>query len=410
MAIIQPIKFYLKGCHMKCTKLSLCALIAVGALSSVNAAALEESLKEINPSIFERVKIDGFARAKVNVKDKDSSDNTIEDIRLSAQLNVLYLYSDKLAFGTTLAADRNDNPAGSKSEPIAGYNSDYNKGLYVDRFYFRYTANGFAVTGGKQDITSPWTETGFNSSRGNGITALYNGVKDWTFAAAAFSQTNGLDDTNLGADIGSNRNLYAAGAIGALKDIGLGLQFWAGAYENVIDTALFADIQYSIKGFKVRGQLNYAKLDEDFFNAKGYADDDGIFYGVEAGYKNDLFSVSTSYTKNDKKQPVYGLDGDNIGFIKIGSDLYYYMINTGDAQTYYVNGGLYFDKLSFRAGYGILESGQEGYDGKISEAHAGIYYQYLKDFSVDLTLAALDGGKTAISDSISGTLQILCRF
>ncbi|MDR2341946.1 MAG: hypothetical protein LBD84_02750, partial [Campylobacteraceae bacterium] len=187
-------------------------------------------------------------------------------------------------------------------------------------------------------------------------------------------------------------------------------QFWAGAYEKVLDAALFADIQYSIEGFKIRGQLNYSKLDKDFFDKQGYTDDDGIFFGVEAGYKNDLFSVGASYTKNDKKQPIYGLDGDNIGFIKIGSDLYYYMINTRDAQTYYVNGGLYFDKLSFKAGYGILESGSKGYDGKISEAHVGIYYQYLKDFSVDLTLAALDGGKTAISDSISGTLQLLYRF
>lgn len=395
---------------MKITKLSLAAITTAATLSSINAAALEESLKEVNPSIFEKLKIDGFARAKVNVKDTDSSNNTVEDIRLSAQLNALYLYSDKLAFGTTLAADRNDKPAKSKSEPIAGYDADYNKGLYVDRFYFRYTANDFTFTGGKQDISSPWTETGFNSSRGNGVTALYKGVKEWTFAAAAFSQTNGLDDTNLGVDIGSNRNLYAAGAIGALKDIGLGLQFWAGAYENVIDTALFADVQYSIEGFKIRGQLNYSKLDKDFFDKQGYTDDDGIFFGVEAGYKNDLFSVGASYTKNDKKQPVYGLDGDNIGFIKVGSDLYYYMINTIDAQTYYVNGGLYFDKLSFKAGYGILESGPKGYDGKISEAHAGVYYQYLKDFSVDLTLAALDGGKTAMSDSISGTLQILCRF
>ncbi|MDR2080671.1 MAG: major outer membrane protein [Campylobacteraceae bacterium] len=395
---------------MKIAKCSLAALTLTGMLSHINAAALEESLKDIDLSIFERIKIDGFARMKVNVKDKDNSNNTLEDIRLSAQLNVLYAASDTIAFGTTLAADRNESPEDAPSHPIAGYDSAYNKGLYVDRFYLRYTANDFTVTGGKQDVYSPWTETGFNSSRGNGITALYNGVEDWTFAAAAFTQTNGFDDTNLGTDIGSHHNLYAAGAVGALKDVGLGLQLWAGAYEKVIDTAVFADIQYSIEGFKVRGQLNYSKLDKDFADNKSYTDDDGIFFGVEAGYKNDLFSVGASYTKNDKEQPVYGLDGDNIGFIKIGSDLYYYMINIRDVQTYYVKGGLYFDKLSFRAGYGILDSGKKGYDGKISEAHAGVHYQYLKDFGIDLTLASLDGGKTDISDSISGTLELLYRF
>ncbi|MDR2789533.1 MAG: major outer membrane protein [Campylobacteraceae bacterium] len=396
---------------MKISKFSLAALTAIGTLSCVNAATLEESLKEVQPSVFERLKIDGFARAKINVKDKDSSDNTIEDIRLSAQLNVLYAASDKLAFGTTLAADKNENPAGAASHPIAGYTASNNKGLYIDRFYLKYMANDFTVIGGKQDIYSPWTETGFNSSRGNGLSALYKGVEEWTFAAAAFSQTNGFDDTNLGApDIGSHHNLYAAGAIGAFKDIGLDLQLWGGAYEKTIDTALFADIKYQIAGFNIRGQLNYSKLDKDFADNKSYTDDDGIFFGVEAGYKNDLFSVGASYTKNDKKQPVYGLDGDNIGFIKIGSDLYYYMINVRDVQTYYVKGGLYFDKLSFRAGYGVLESGEKGYDGTISEAHAGVHYQYLKDFGVDLTLASLDGGGTGISDSISGTLELFYRF
>ncbi|MDR1975738.1 MAG: major outer membrane protein [Campylobacteraceae bacterium] len=206
---------------MKRTGLSLCTLAAIGAFSHLNAeSSLEEILKRV-----ENVSIGGFARSTYTASKTDGND-TYESLRLSGQLSILYKHIDDLHFGAALAADGITSPSSTPSAPMAGYTASNNKGLYVDRFYLKYLHNGFELIGGKYDITSPWTETGYNSSRGDGLSALYKGIEDWTFAGLAFLHTNGFDDTNMykngvyETDLGSNHNYYATGVTGNLKDIG----------------------------------------------------------------------------------------------------------------------------------------------------------------------------------------------
>ncbi|MDR2100720.1 MAG: hypothetical protein LBP40_07850 [Campylobacteraceae bacterium] len=57
------------------------------------------------------------------------------------------------------------------------------------QIYLKYFMNGFEITGGKQNATSPYSEPGYNSSRDNGLLALYKDILDWTFAGLAFLQT-----------------------------------------------------------------------------------------------------------------------------------------------------------------------------------------------------------------------------
>jgi hypothetical protein len=270
---------------MKRTKLSLAAIVAMGTFSYADVesatVSLEEALKD--------VKVSGFVRSKYNIQERD--DKTTEDLRLSAALSGFYTFNDSLLFGATLAADGHNKPSSEASAPIGSYNPATNKGLYVDRFYFKYTIEALSITGGKQDITTPWTETGFNASRGNGLSALFNGIENWTFAGVTFLQTNGFDDStynysNLATldpaifpygDLSSHHNFYALGAVGAFKDIGLGVEVWGSKYEKVIDTALYADVQYTFNGFMVRAQANYAKLDNEFANRDAVGDDDGFY-------------------------------------------------------------------------------------------------------------------------------------
>jgi hypothetical protein len=374
-------------------------LVAANALSNVYAASLEESLK----GLVEDTEISGFARMKYSISKKDDA-NTREDLRLSGQLNIVSPVYDNLYFGATFAADGHNYPSHEASAPIGGYNAATNKGLYVDRFYFKYALDALNVTAGKQDVSTPWTETGFNSSRGNGLSALYSGVKEWTFSAAAFLQTNGFDDTNYGNDLGSHHNMYAIGIAGKLKDIGLNLQLWGGVYEHTIEAMAYADIQYALSGFSIRGQLNYAKLNKEFADSFAFTDNDGLYYGLELGYANDNFWAKAGYAKNDKSQPIYALDGDNGGFIKYGSDLYYTGTNLINASVYFCSGGVNFDKLRLRLGYGVVDNKKI----KASEVYSSVWYR-LKNFDAGLTLAHMDRhGKG--SDSNKAAMELLYKF
>jgi hypothetical protein len=385
---------------MKRTKLSLCALAAIGTLSHLNAeSSLEEALKAV-----ENIKISGFARTTYGVS-KTSGADTFESLRYSGQLNVLYKKLDDLHFGAALAADGYNYPSSAASIPMAGYTASNNKGLYVDRFYLKYLNNGFELTGGKYDITSPWTETGYNSSRGNGLSALYKGIEDWTFAGLVFLQTNGFDDTNLGVDLGSSHNYYAAGVTGNLKDIGLNVQLWGGAYENVLESMVYTDIRYTLGGFRIRGQANYAKINTRFASQKGIAGEEGIYYGVELRYTNDLFWTKGIYTKNDKKQPLYTVDGDNGGFLTSGE---YEAINIANAKRYSVGIGKNFNDLRIEGSYTNFDNGTISSNGESIEI--GYRYKKIFDASLELgykTITAADGTK---KNKKSATLETYYFF
>ncbi|MDR1614738.1 MAG: major outer membrane protein [Campylobacteraceae bacterium] len=360
---------------MKQARLSLCAFIAIGALSQLNA---ETSLEETLRKAVENVKISGFARTTYKASKAGSAD-TSESLRYSGQLNVLYKNLDDLHFGATLAADGYNYPSSAASVPMAGYTASNNKGLYVDRFYLKYLINDFELIGGKYDIISPWTERGYNSSRGNGLSALYNGIQNWTFAGLVFLQTNGFDDTNLGVDLGSNHNYYAAGVTGNLKDIGLDVQLWTGAYENVLESMIYTDIRYTIGGFRVRGQANYAKINTRFASSKGIAGEKGIYYGLELRYVHDLFWLKGIYTKNDKDQPFYTVDGDNGGFLTSGE---YEAINIADAARYSITVGKNFGDLRLEGSYTDFDNGTISSNGESVE----IGYRYKKVFDASLEL------------------------
>jgi hypothetical protein len=351
---------------MKMTKLSLAAIVAVSALGSfAGATSLEETIKNID--------VDGFARLRYQNNDAENATGTTESIRISGELNLVVPVSDGLTFGTTIATDGKNTPRNAASSPTSAE---------FDKYYFLYTGvEGLSLIGGKYTIPAPWTESGFAGSRGNGLVALYSGVPNWTFAGAAYLQTDKL--TTLGTDLGSNHNLYALGAIGKTGPVEV--QVWAANLEKTIDATVYAQAKFIQSGFSIRGQVNYLKLHKDFVPVG--ADDAGLFYGAEGGYSNDKFFVTVGYTQTDAKQPIYALDDDNDGFIKFGQQLYYQTTNYIDTVTAFIKGGVSIDKFGLEAGYGFVDSVG---DRDIWEAYALVNYQYAKNFGAQLYYSKLD--------------------
>jgi len=365
---------------MKLTKLSLAAIIAVGAFSSfASATPLEEAIKGVDVS--------GFARLRYYYNDEAAVRGGGDDeaIRVSGLLNISAPVADDLTFGTSIATDGYNHPDIDKSGPTSPV---------FDKYFFQYAPAGLVLKGGKFEIPTPWTESGFGGSRGNGVLALVTSVPDWTFAAAAYLQTDGI------AFAGAH-NLYAIAAIGKVGPVGL--QVWAANEEKIIDGTVFAEAKLAVAGFNGRVQANYLKANDDI------SDEDSIFAGLEAGYKNDQFFVTAAVTWTNEDLVAYSLDDDNDGFIKFGKQLYYHTNNRADVLAAGVKGGVTVDKFGGELGLGYADDGQSGEDAL--EVYGVLSYKYAKNFGLEVHYSWLTGDAyTAADDTTEFRFQAQYNF
>jgi hypothetical protein len=371
----------LKEQKMKLTKLSLAAIVAVGALGSFSSATpLEEAIKG--------VEVSGIARYRAYVESdttgSGSANGGRDGQRFSGVLNVLTPVTDSLKFSAALYSDNWDNAGELPSD--AG-------GTEINKFFFQYGANDLTVKAGKFEIPTPWTQSAVVAgSRGNGALALYSGIEGWTLAGAAYLQTNGLNNNNV-ATFDSQKNLYALAVIGKIADA-IGLQIWAANFEKTIDATVFGEVSYAAAGFNVKGQVNYLKPDDTI------SDKSGLFLGIAGGYKGQSgdvgFNVNAGFTYTNKDLVAYALDGDNDGFIQFGKQLYYKSVNKPDTQVLFAKGGVSVDKFGFELGFGAANDGiadDTGYEG-----YGTVTYKYAKNFGLELYYSVLDGD---LYDSIS---------
>ncbi|MDR2789501.1 MAG: major outer membrane protein [Campylobacteraceae bacterium] len=390
---------------MKLTKLSLAAVLAVGAFSAaLNATPLEEAVKGVEAS--GQVRYRYFSESDF-ASTVSSGNKGVDAHRFSGYLQLISPVTDGLKFATSLVTDVWNKGESEASSPAGdtGGNS-----FTFDKYYFQYGASGLTVKAGKFEIPTPWTQSAaISGSRGNGVLALYSINPDWTVAGAAYLQTNALNSHPYApTDFGSNDNLYALAAIGKVGPVGL--QFWAANLETVADAVLFGEAKFALNGFNARGQVNYLKLADQI----GAVEDTGIFYGLEGGYKNQNFAVTAGYFASDKDQGIYSLDADNDGFIKFGKQLYYRTSNVADVGTAFVKGGATLDKFGFELGYGAADVGSRNQD--YSEAYGTVTYKYAKNFGLELYYSHIDldndtrPGKTGTPENTNDEIRFQAQY
>ncbi len=354
---------------MKLVKLSLAAVVAVGAMATfASATPLEEAIKGVEVSGMARYRF--YHQSDFRYADSGSQRN-----RFSGSLSITSPIADNLKFGTTLSVN---------TENFASNSASSQSGVNVNKFWFQYAANGFSVKAGKFELSTPWTETAFGGTRGNGILALYSGVPNWTFAAAYFNQINGVDfESTVGEE-----DLMALAAIGSYNNVGF--QAWASRMTNVFDYNVFAQVNVNLSGFNALAQMNYMRLDDNTPYVGPFADDSGIFMGFTAGYKNDIFFVEGGYTRTDKDMGIYSLTPDDDQFIKFGQQLYYMTHNENDVEVFFLRGGAKYNKFGFEAGYGASDQhvALEGMD--FEEYYGLVSYQVVKNFSLQAYYSILD--------------------
>ena len=348
---------------MKLTKVSLAALVALGAFSSVaSATPLEEAIKNVDLS--------GFARYRyTNDFIKNSNQNsTVKNSGAGHAFRMQTAFKaaiDDNFFGVlNLRYDLTDD-SGDKN--AAGTDKTYTTGTFgVYEMYLGYKIGNTTVTAGKQLLGTFYDG---KDIAGTGLKVLNTDVPGLTLAAAAFDaiesesmDTNGplvgtLVDGNLFSD--SSANIYYLAALGNYDPLSFKV-----AVANISEIATLYGADAGVS-FNVTDDVNLNLKGQFVHNDSDHKDvADANFWAIQAGTKLFGAKLNAGYldfdakNKDNTKKSFVTLDGngDLINPTKIlngvmsGGRQYYNNIK-GNNDYWFVNAGYDIDKFGFGAGY-----------------------------------------------------------
>ena len=347
---------------MKLTKVSLAALVALGAFSSVaSATPLEEAIKNVDLSGFARYRYtnDYTKKSTANTGTEKGSNaghvfrmqtafKAAIDDNFFGVLNLRYEAKDNSGDGVTKGTDKTDTTGSF--------------GVY--EMYLGYKVGNTTITAGKQLLGTFYDD---KDIAGTGIKVVNTDVSGLTLAAAAFDAVQNDGDeidgpllkTLTGVINDAPGNIYYLGAAGSYDPVAFQIAIAnvqevatlygaeAGVSFNVTD-----DVNLNLKGQYVHNQSDYDLVA------------DANFWAIQAGTKLFGAKLNAGYLDFDAKNK----DNSKISFVTLdangglinpakilnsamsGSSQYYNNI-TGDNNYWFVNAGYDIDKFGFGAGY-----------------------------------------------------------
>ena len=349
---------------MKLTKVSLAALVALGAFSSVaSATPLEEAIKNVDLS--------GFARYRyTNDFIKNSNQNsTVKNSGAGHAFRMQTAFKaaiDDNFFGVlNLRYDLTDD-SGDKN--AAGTDKTYTTGTFgVYEMYLGYKAGNTTITAGKQLLGTFFDD---KDVAGTGLKVINTDVPGLTLAAAAFDAVQS-DGTELDGPLLKTLTGSISDAPGNIYYLGA-----AGSYDPVSFKAAIANIQEFATLYGADAGVSFNVTDDVNLNLKGqfvHNDSDhkdvadANFWAVQAGTKLFGAKLNAGYLDFDAKNK----DNNKISFVSIDangelinptkilngvmgaatSGQQYYNNIKGNNDYWFVNAGYDIDKFGFGAGY-----------------------------------------------------------
>ena len=371
---------------MKLTKISLAALVALGAFSSVaSATPLEEAIKNVDLSGFAR-----YRYTNTHVKNSGPSyQKSDKESRANHEFRMITNFKaaiDDDFFGVIgLRYNATDN----SGDGVTGGTdaTDTTTPFEVHQFYLGYKAGNTTITAGKQEIGSYFTD----DEVGTGIRVVNEDIEGLTLTALAFDALEGTENFSNGElydvetsflkgyDVG---NLYAAGIAGAYDPINF--QLWYGSLTNLAGV-LAADVSANFainNDVSLGARINYAnsQVDKDAKNALNY--DDGNFYAGELSTSLYGFDLAAGYigykTQNyqDHKYSIFTFE-DQGGLIDAGEDVFDWTHAEGKGSFFYAKSAYNFDK--FKVGLDYIKGHYKTNEKtKIQQFVPRFAYQYSK--------------------------------
>ncbi|AVK80721.1 major outer membrane protein [Campylobacter fetus] len=344
---------------MKLVKMSLAAIVAAGALTSVaSATPLEEAIKNVDVSGFARYRFDS---TKVDADANQGSD-TKASHRFTSYVDFKTALDDNFFAVLGLRYDSKDvsgdHITGGQTQ--VGVNDagaeDFGQTFNVRQFLLGYKAGNTTIQAGRQVVGTFFTD----DMVGTGIKILNTDITGLTLAAVAF------DDLQNDPDIGSRglvvngshtyqNNLYGVAAIGSYDPVSF--QLWYAMLENVTDLyAIDVAVNFNATAdlaLGLHGQFGGSSIDSDFKNGTNNAADDATLWAIEAtaeGFGIDFSAGYIDFSADKDKVSVVSYE-DAGSFIKPGEDLLDYTLFAGENKYWFIT-----------AGYSFLEKYRVGID------------------------------------------------
>ena len=397
---------------MKLFKLSLAAIVAAGALSSVaSAASLEEAIKNVDVS--------GYARYRFDSKNTTTDDTKnyhrfTTDANFKAALDDNFFGVIGFRYDSRDASGERVNAATQVGVNDNGYDN-YGQTFNVRQYYLGYTAGNTTVQAGRQVLGTFFTD----DMVGTGIKVLNSDISGLTLAAIAFDNLQGTDGDMKTKDlfIGSNgssehvydRNLYGVAAIGSYDPVSF--QAWYAALDSVaqlyaLDVTLGANLggadlslqaQYAGSSVWANNVRDIARVGINpttgLFEGKVTDLDDAQFLAVKAGAKAFGFDGSVGYVNINTQGSGASLISleDQGAFITAGEDLLDYTLIGADQSIYFVTAGYTFaDKVRVGADYVGSRAEERGNYVDAYEAVARVDYKYSKKLNFKTWYSYID--------------------
>ena len=402
---------------MKLVKLSLAAIVAAGALTSVaSATSLEEAIKN--------VEVTGYARYRFD--SKDSGVDTANKHRFTSDVNFKSALDDNFFGVIGFRYDSIDN-SGERSgaRTMVGQNDNGNDNFgqtfNVRQLYLGYTAGNTTITAGRQVLGTFFTD----DMVGTGIKLLNSDISGLTLAAVAFDNLQNDGDIGTGDLIlGDNqnpgfvydRNLYGVAAIGSYDPVSF--QLWYAALDSVAQLyaadvtvgANLGDVDLSLQA-QAAGSSMWANSARavvyDFTQVPAKYEmanlnlDDATFLAAKLGAKGFGFDGSVGYININTKDNGYSLISfeDQGGFITAGEDLLDYTFIDGDLSAYFVTAGYTFankvrvgaDYVGMRVVYNEIKNIDPSSTVDAYEAVARVDYKYSKKLNFKAWYSYING-------------------
>ena len=373
---------------MKLTKISLAALVALGAFSSVaSATPLEEAIKNVDLSGFARYRYTNTHKKDTVAKEVKKGSKAGHNFKMITNFKAAI---DDNFFG--VVGLRYNDTDGSGDNAGAGTDKTKTTGTFgVHQFYLGYKIGGTTITAGKQTIDSYFTDDAI----GTGVRVVNEDIEGLTLTALAFDalEGNGESDGKLYDAAVTNKldsydvgNLYAAGIAGSFNPVSF--QLWYGTLTNLADV-LAADVSAKFditNDFALGARLNYANstADKEAKNILGY--NDGNFYAGELSTSLFGFDLAAGYIgwkAQDKGVSAFTFE-DQGGLITAGEDVFDWTYAEGKGNFFYATSAYTFDK--FTVGLDYVKGTQKTSGGagnpdvkdKVEEFVPRFAYQYNK--------------------------------
>ena len=330
---------------MKLTKISLAALVALGAFSSVaSATPLEEAIKNVDLSGFARYRYTNTHEK--NTVAKNVTKGSVANHQFRMVTNFKAAIDDNFFGVIGLRYSANDG----SGDNATGTDLTNTTGTFnVHQFYLGYNVGGTTITAGKQVIGSYFTD----DAVGTGIRVVNKDIEGLTLTALAFDAIeNEWADGDLHKEIAAKSydvgNLYAAGIAGSYDPVNF--QLWYASLTNLADL-LGADVSANFAitdDVKLGARLNYVNSTADVSAKSKLGYNDGNFYAGELStslFGLDLAAGYIGWKSQDKAISAFTFE-DQGGLIDAGEDVFDWTHAEGKGNFFYATSAYTFDKFT----------------------------------------------------------------